>query len=240
MCIRDSVYTEQSMREALRLVDEDHGLVVMTFAVGWRTWVGQRLFRTLANAAGYEPLALRAGTYDSGVTYIAGPGLAKIDRSSLAGIGAVDATAEYGTGNIAGATDDWPFLYVNPYHYPWVYLCALGLLLGVGSFLVRRSMMRTAVEDTAHRTGLVFGMDAHMFLMGAAFMLVETSAIARTSLLFGATWVVNAAVILAVMVMILIANALVEAGKAPGIRNGYLMLITVLVLVYFTPFDAFL
>ena len=46
--------------------------------------------------------------------------------------------------------------------------------------------------------------DIHMFLMGTSFMLVETASIARLSLLFGSTWLVNAFVISTIMVMILI------------------------------------
>ena len=54
-----------------------------------------------------------------------------------------------------------------------------------------------------------------MFLMGAAFMLIETGAIARLSLVFGATWLVNAAVISTVLLMVLGSNAVVAMGRAP-------------------------
>ncbi len=51
------VYTVESMREALSLLDKDHGLAVISFSVGWRDWVGARMFHTIAEAAGANPLA---------------------------------------------------------------------------------------------------------------------------------------------------------------------------------------
>ncbi len=48
----------------------------------------------------------------------------------------------------------------------------------------------------------------HLFLLGAGFMLLETKAITELSLLFGSTWIVNAVVITAFLVMGLLANTL--------------------------------
>jgi hypothetical protein len=230
------VYTAESLREALSLLDQDDGLMVITFSVGWRKWVGRRLYETIAEAAGSPPMALETSGYDGGITFVAGPHLKRLDRAKLAEWGAKDITAEFGGGGIKGCTDDWPFLYLNPDHWPWVYLLALGLLVVAGSAFVRRAMRSL---DRAE-TGAAGTFDLHMFLMGAGFMLVETSAIARLSLVFGATWLVNAAVILAVMIMILAANALVGARKAPPLRANYALLIAALCGVAVAPFDRFL
>jgi hypothetical protein len=230
------VYTVESMREALSLLDKDHGIAVISFSVGWRDWVGARMFRTIAEAAGSDPLALTTTAYDGGVTFVAGPGLAKIDRGQLAALGAVDVSARYAQ-PARPCTDDWPFLYVNPDHLPWVYLTALALLMVVGSRLVWRQMRRTAAAGAEAEAGPRF--DFHMFLMGAAFMLVETGAIARLSLVFGATWMVNAAVISAVLLMVLASNALVIAGKAPPLRACYVLLCASLGLIYLVPFGVF-
>jgi hypothetical protein len=229
------VYTLESMREALSLLDKDHGIVAISFSVGWRDWVGARMFRTIAEAAGADPLAI-GSKYDEGVTFIAGPGLAKIDRARLAALGAVDLTAKYAQ-PARPCTDDWPFLYVNPDHWPWVYLMALALLMIVGSRLVWRAMGRVAPIGSAEARGPRF--DFHMFLMGAAFMLVETGAIARLSLVFGATWLVNAAVISAVLLMVLGSNALVIARRAPSLGTSYVALCASLVLVFAIPLGVF-
>jgi hypothetical protein len=126
---------------------------------------------------------------------------------------------------------------VNPDHWPWVYLMALALLMGVGSRMVWRAMNRVAPSGAGAGRGPRF--DVHMFLMGAAFMLVQTGAIARLSLIFGATWVVNAAVISAVLLMVLGANAVVIAGKAPPLKVCYLLLYASLVVVFVVPFGMF-
>jgi SAM-dependent methyltransferase len=231
------VYTVESMREALSLLDKEHGLAAVTFSVGWRDWIGTRMFRTIAEAAGADPLAITSTEYDGGVTFIAGPGLAKLDRARLAQLGVVDVTAKY-AGSARPCTDDWPFLYVNPDHLPWVYLVALALLMAVGSRLVLRAMRRVAPLVAAERReGPRF--DFHMFLMGAAFMLIETGAIARLSLVFGATWLVNAAVISAVLLMVLGSNAVVIMGRAPSVKACYVLLCASLAAVFFIPFDVF-
>jgi hypothetical protein len=230
------VYTLESMREALSLLDKDHGIAVITFSVGWRDWVGSRMFRTIADAAGADPLALSNTDYDGGITFVAGPGLAKIDRTRLASLGAIDVSAKYAQ-PAKPCTDDWPFLYVNPDHWPWVYLMALALLMGVGSRMVWRAMGRVAPTGSVEARGPRF--DFHMFLMGAAFMLIETGAIARLSLVFGATWLVNAAVISAVLLMVLASNALVIVRRAPALKTCYLFLCASLVLVFAVPLEIF-
>jgi hypothetical protein len=228
------VYTVESIKEAVELLDKEHGLAVVTFSVGWRTWVGERLFRTIAEAVGSDPLALETTAYDGGVTFVAGPGLGQIDRSRFAQLGVVDVSSKY-RGPSIPCRDDWPFLYVSPQHWPWVYLVALGLLLSIGSLLVLRAMKTSAPEADA--VGPRF--DVHMFLMGASFMLVETAAIARLSLLFGATWLVNAAVISGVLLMVLASNALVAVKRSPPIGVSYALLCASLGIIYFLPFENF-
>jgi hypothetical protein len=51
--------------------------------------------------------------------------------------------------------------------------------------------------------------NAHMFFLGAAFLLMEVYAINRLALLFGTTWVVSAVAIAAILVEILAANLVV-------------------------------
>lgn len=233
------VYTVESIREALQLLDETHGLAAITFSVGWRDWIGARLFRSITEAAGREPLALAlpAVDYDGGVTFLVGPGLDAIDRTKLAALGARDVTARYAAPARAN-TDDWPFLYINPDHWPWVYLVAIALVLAIGALMLRRAMGHVGTSKASGVNQPRF--DWHMFLMGAAFMLVETGAIARLSLLFGSTWIVNAAVISAVLLMILGANALVELNRVPSLAVCYGLLAASLLVVYFVPFDSFM
>ena len=52
--------------------------------------------------------------------------------------------------------------------------------------------------------------DLTLFLMGAAFLLIETRGITSLSLLFGSTWVVNASIFSGVLTMVLLANLVVN------------------------------
>jgi hypothetical protein len=52
------------------------------------------------------------------------------------------------------------------------------------------------------------GINWHFFALGAAFLLLEVQTVSRAALLFGMTWAVNAIVISAVLIMILLSNLL--------------------------------
>ncbi len=230
------VYTEESIREALSLLDPEHGIVTISFSVGWRDWIGQRLYNTIEKASGRPPLVFLT-QYDGGVTFVAGPGLDKIDRAGLTTLSLIDVTAKYAGSQVRPVSDDWPFLYLNPTRLPWVYLAALVFLLLIGSLFVTRYIRAFAKASPDQRR--TTGVDLHMFLMGAAFMLVETGAIARLALVFGATWFVNAAVISAVLLMILAANALASYKLVPPVWVCYALLCLSLLALYFLPLHAF-
>ena len=100
-------------------------------------------------------------------------------------------------------TDDWPFFYLESASVPMVFravLLAIAMLSAIG--------VRVGV-------GRMKRIDAHFLLLGAAFMLVETWAISRASLVYGATWYVSSAVIASLLVAVLLANVLVEK-KGPA------------------------
>src|SRR5262249_45096476 len=92
------------------------------------------------------------------------------------------------------STDDWPYLYLERPSVPRYHLLVGGatLLLGV---LLRRRLFRPGQD-----------VDGRMLLLGAGFMLLEVSAVSRATLLFGATWAVNAYVVAAILSMALLAN----------------------------------
>jgi len=91
-------------------------------------------------------------------------------------------------------TDDWPYLYLQRARIPKLHLVTSLAILSV-------------VALASHRmAGAHARFDWHFFALGAAFMLLEVQTVSRATLLFGMTWVVNAIVISAVLVMILLAN----------------------------------
>src|SRR5205823_14069727 len=95
------------------------------------------------------------------------------------------------------ATDDWPFLYLRVPFISHYYLATLGFLLilsAVGVWLVGR------------RSGpVVPGFSPHFFVLGVAFLLLETKSLVSFSLLFGSTWIVNALAFFAILASVLLA-----------------------------------
>jgi len=95
-------------------------------------------------------------------------------------------------------SDDWPFFYLESASVPMVFRAVLLAIAAISALSVRAGL------------GRMKRLDGHFFFLGAAFMLVETWAISRASLVYGATWYVSSAVIASLLVAILLANALVE------------------------------
>jgi hypothetical protein len=95
------------------------------------------------------------------------------------------------------ATDDWPFLYLRvPFVAPY-YLVALALIL-VGAAI--------AVAVAARLTGTgLRRFSPHFFVLGTAFLLLETRSLVSFSLLFGTTWLVNALAFFAILASVLLA-----------------------------------
>ncbi|MFI2206652.1 spermidine synthase [Streptomyces sp. NPDC020192] len=95
----------------------------------------------------------------------------------------------------AAASDDHPFPYLLHRDIPTLYLGALGAILLVTLLAVRLTGVR--IRNTVRYTD--------MFLMGAAFMLLETKNVIGFALYFGTTWLVNALVFIGVLFAVLAA-----------------------------------
>jgi len=100
---------------------------------------------------------------------------------------------------IEPATDDWPFLYLKNRHIPTHYLGALALILVVSTVAVMATLRGQAGRWSWE-----------MFLLGAAFMLLETKSIIQFALLWGSTWFVASLVIAAVLTMAMLATVVVS------------------------------
>ncbi|QWB28036.1 spermidine synthase [Streptomyces koelreuteriae] len=95
----------------------------------------------------------------------------------------------------AAATDDHPFPYLLHRGIPTLYLGALGTMLLVTLLSVRLAGVR--IKKTIRYTD--------MFLLGAAFLLLETKNVIGFALYFGTTWLVNALVFIGVLLAVLAA-----------------------------------
>jgi hypothetical protein len=127
-------------------------------------------------------------------------------------------------------TDDRPFPYLTDRTIPRFYLEMLGLILLVSILLVRVTagplrQMRPYVD---------------LFFMGAAFLLLETKNVVQFALLFGTTWVVNAAVFAGVLLSVLAAIETARRFRLPRPVLLYVGLLAALVLAWVIPPAALL
>ncbi len=124
-------------------------------------------------------------------------------------------------GDLRGATDDWPFVYLRRASVPGQNLRGIALLL-LSSLLF--------LLIVGFRPGKLHDADSAltMFFLGAGFLLLETKAVVQSALLLGSTWMVNTFVILAILVLILLANLLVGRFRPNRLAPFFLGLLLAL------------
>ncbi|GGS16095.1 hypothetical protein Snoj_30170 [Streptomyces nojiriensis] len=130
----------------------------------------------------------------------------------------------------AAASDDHPFPYLFRRDIPTLYLGVLGAILLVTVASVRLAGVR--LRNTVRYTD--------MFLLGAAFMLLETKNVINFALYFGTTWLVNALVFIGVLLAVL---AGVEVRRRlPRVKQPLLQLLLFgsLAVAWLAPADAVL
>lgn len=200
------VYTVEAFREAVARLDDD-GVLVMSFTLLSRE-IAWKLYLMLREATGTDPLAFET-LYDGGITFVAGPGLA---RRPIPPLPFRDVSqAVRAAGLVADVSrDDWPFLYMPVRRYPVSYLAMAALLLVASAVVVRASL-----PDAVTR------LRATPFALGAGFMLIETKAITQLALVFGSTWQVVSVVLAGVLAMAFVANLWVSRRGAPSLAAVY-------------------
>jgi SAM-dependent methyltransferase len=218
------VYTRESLAEAKRALAPS-GVLALGF---WspRPFIYRRLESLLGETFGKPPIRLA----DEGSLFLTGLEDAQVLSARVAKDPrlAMNLRQEDPPGHdlaqVPVTTDDWPFFYLATASVPVlvrVVLGAIALLSAVGIGVAVRKWRR---------------IDLHFLLLGAAFMLVETWAISRASLVYGATWHVSSAVIGSLLVAVLLANAWVERrGPVAFSRAFPLLLATLLVATWIDP-----
>ena len=225
------LFTQESFASARDHLAPD-GVFVM-YNYYRQPWLVQRYANMVADAFGSAPITRTYPTGDFGAAVIADGPLVR----SLAGrpppgdtIEAVDLS-----GAPRPATDDWPFPYLRD---PGI---ATHYLLGLGIMILLAAM---GVGGTLRYIGLPlrgFGARyAHFFLLGVAFLLLETRSIVTFSLLFGTTWYVNALVFFAILASVLAAVAVNSRLRSRDPRLLYAGLAGSLLLAYLLPPSALL
>ncbi len=186
------LFTEEAfaaVREHLR-----PGGVFVLYNYYREPWLIAKLTRQLEDVFGAPPLVR---TYRS-VSAALADGPAVIDLHGAPPPGdTVDGMLDVGPPEPRPASDDWPFLYLRtPFVAPY-YLVALGVILLAAL---------AAVLAGARATGTPLRrFSPHFFVLGTAFLLLETRSLVSFSLLFGTTWIVNALAFFAILASVLLA-----------------------------------
>lgn len=216
------VYTEEGIRSAWRRVsDEGHLSLAMSCAAG--RWFFERLYWTITRATGREPIAFVSPLHGTTVTFVVPGPKAVLDPKILAVQPAIKPLGGPGL----TLSDDWPFLYLRPGVFPWGYVGVLAYVL-VLAFLVARRVFGLG-------RGPAF--DWPLFLMGAAFLLIETRGVTSLSLLFGSTWIVNSAVFGGILVMVFGANLAVQRWQWSSPTPWFVALFAAVLLLWWLPVE---
>lgn len=219
----DYVYTVESFKEARGRL-QPGGSLILSFC-GGDTFITGRIFATLAGAFEAPPRAYYTDYDTCGVVFVEG---AARNSPSPAGVSFPEITNQLlpNLPTTELATDSWPFLYLKGRMIPFSILWVLIPFLIWCFSVFRWNVGFPGVAKPGH---------LHLFLLGAGFLLLETSGVTRLSLLFGSTWVVNAVVIGAFISMAFLANLLVTF-RAVSQRMAYLGLFSSLGLNLIFPY----
>jgi SAM-dependent methyltransferase len=228
------VYTEESLAEMRRIL-RPSGIAFLAFYAE-RPFIAARIYGLLTNVFGEPPLVFQSEPEwfggNRGVVFIAGDvGSARAVASAdpvLSGWIERDASlpAKWSRLAVDLTTDDWPYLYLEHRKVPtlWILLTVLIALLSTtlaAVFLaVSRKQVRESTAGTAPWRNLL-KVDAHFFFLGAGFLLLETHSITKASLFFGSTWIVSSVTIAALLILILLANAISMRLGRTGVRYAF-------------------
>jgi len=184
------LFTDESFREVRDHLTEDGIFVLYNFYR--EAWLPQKIAAMLEGAFGSPPIVRSYG--GSAATLAAGPMVAALHGTPPPGEG-VDVVNLVNAPQ--AATDDWPFLYLRePFVAPY-YLGAIAIIIAFALLLVARASARSGTS--------IRRFSPHFFVLGVAFLLLETRSLVTFSLLFGTTWIVNSLVFFAVLASVLLA-----------------------------------
>jgi len=216
------VYTVESF-QAARNVLKPEGTLIVYHRSGNPAITG-KLYRMIGSAFGSPPGVFAGDANLFNFTFVAGHGSSSVPAVTEPIIRtALNASTPE-------PHDDWPYLYLTSRTIPAHYVVALVAVLAISVVF-----LGVGAGDV-----LIRGLDVPMFLMGVGFLLVETKSLTEMSLLFGSTWTVNLMVFGSILIMVLLANAVVQ--KRPPRRTAPLFaaLLGTLALAYVVPASSLL
>jgi spermidine synthase len=233
------VYTRESLVRARQLLASD-GVMVLSFEA-LKPYIADRMASCIREVFQQEPLAFRIPTNTTGwggVMFVAGnqAGIQQAITADPALAGYIARCQQENPLNLryqtAVATDDWPYIYLEHARIPKLYYL-LGALMGLLLWYGKRRLDIPLVGGAWQRS------DAHFFLLGAAFLLLEVQNISKASVVLGNTWVVNAVIISAILTMILLANCLVGCYRNFPRPAVFTMLLATCLGIYWIDLSTF-
>ncbi|MBA3523957.1 MAG: spermidine synthase [Geodermatophilaceae bacterium] len=213
------LFTEQAMQSAREHLAPGGAFAMYNFYR--ETWLVDRLANTMDRAFGHAPCLLSAPEANALAVMVVGltPDDQVCERTWSASAAAP-----------SPSTDDRPFLYVDENAgvagIPTVYLGAIGLILIA-------SVIAIGLVGGKQVAGMWEYRD--LFLLGAAFLLLETKNVTGFALYFGTTWLVNALVFGGVLIAVLAAVEVTRRFRVPPLRSMYVVLFGGLLLAWMVP-----
>ena len=184
------LFTRESIQEAYDHLSPD-GVFAM-YNYYREDWLINRLAGTVEEVFGHAPCIDRFTAVQSLAVMAIGK---SPDNAVCAETWEREAIVASGQEIPSPSADDRPFLYLKDASIPQIYLIVIGLILAVSLIAIR-----VVGGPLRQMRGY-----ADLFLMGMAFLLLETRSITTFALLFGTTWLVNALVFAGVLVAVLLA-----------------------------------
>ncbi len=186
------LFTEQAFASVRDHLDSDGVFILYNYYR--EPWLVAKLSDMLKDTFGHQPL-LRTWSHVK-AALAAGPAVAALNGGPPPG-DTVDPVPAVTAPTPKPATDDWPFLYLRTPFIADYYLIALAFVLVAAV---------AAVAGAARVTGTSLRrFSPHFFVLGVAFLLLETRSLVSFSLLFGTTWIVNAFAFFAILASVLLA-----------------------------------
>lgn len=211
------VYTVESMRSAWNHVAPG-GAMSVSFSVYAGNWIADRIFAVMTEATGRPPRVF-SFPVSTAKTFIVTKGETRLPSRPV--LFEISQNTDLDTTRVT--TDDWPFLYLRPDTIPAGYMTMLACILIIAAAGARIAFGRRLYGS---------GFDPVLFLMGAAFLLIETRGVTDLSLLFGSTWIVNSSVFAGVLVMALAANLAVQRFRPRDLTPYFIALFGALLVSY--------
>lgn len=231
MRVDNYVYTEQSFRDARKLLNPG-GILVLKFEVRppW-TWIGQRFYAMLGDIFSHPPLtyySTEIGVLAHATVFIESDSPEFWNKSlgqpESAFLSAHPPAFLLSTEKAPPpTTDDWPYVYHQSHSIPRAYFSVSAIILALTLYLVG-PFFKPKESSTWQ-----------FFLLGAGFLLMETQLISRLALYFGTTWLVNCIALTGVLSVLLLSNVYVERRRPANLGLYYILLCVTLVINYAIP-----